>query len=92
MLFRGKRKSNGAGGWFFLFCFVLFYLLIKQCVHVYMHVIFVLTTKFFLCLFVVRNFYVLESNNGVCKFDKNKYKNLLKKVHFTDFFLRVSTN
>ena len=40
-----------------------------------MHVIFVLT----FCLFVVKNFYVLEFNNCVCKFDKNKNKNLLKK-------------
>ena len=70
MLFRGKRKSNGMGGWF--------YLLIKQCVHVYMYVIFVLTFLF-VCLFVVKNFYVLEFNNCVCKFDKNKNKNLLKK-------------
>ena len=67
MLFRGKRKSKGVGEWF--------YLLIKQCVHVYMHVIFVLT----FCLFVVKNFYVLEFNNCVCKFDKNKNENLNKK-------------
>ena len=61
-----------------------------------MHVIFVLTflvvVVVFVCLFVVKNFYVLEFNNDVCKFYKNKNKNLLKKVHFTDFFLRVSTN
>ena len=57
----------------------LFYLPIKQCVHVYMHVIFVLT------LFVVKNFYVLEFNNYVCKFDKNKNKNLLKKKNSSEF-------
>ena len=70
MLFIGKRKSNGGGGWL--------YLLIKQCVHVYMHVIFVLNFLF-VCLFVVKNFYVLEFSNCVCKFDKNKNKKLLKK-------------
>ena len=37
-----------------------------------MHVIFVLT----FCLFVVKNFYVLEFNNCVCKFNKGKNKNL----------------
>ena len=72
MLFRGKRKSKGVGEWF--------YLLIKQCVHVYMHVIFVLT----FCLFVVKNFYVLEFNNCVCKFDKNKNENLFKKKKSMD--------
>ena len=65
------------GGRVFFFCFLLllFYLLTKQCVHVYMHVIFVLA----FCLFVVKNFYILEFNNCVCKFDKNKNKNLFKK-------------
>ena len=38
-----------------------------------------LRTNFFVCLFVVKNFYVLEFNNCVCKFDKNKNQNLLKK-------------
>ena len=71
MLFRGKRKSNRVGRCFFFVSF--FYLLIKQCVHVYMHIIFVLT------FFFVKNFYVLQLNNCVCKFDKNKNKNLLKK-------------
>ena len=35
----------------------------------------------FICFFLVENFYVyfLEFNNCVCKFDKNKNKNLLKK-------------
>ena len=55
-------------------------------------VIFVLTFLFyfflffmfvclFICFFLVENFYVyfLEFNNCVCKFDKNKNKNLLKK-------------
>ena len=39
------------------------------------------TNLFFFCfvLFVVKHFYVLEFNNCVCKFDKNKNKNLLKK-------------
>ena len=34
----------------------------------------------FICFFLVENFYVyfLEFNNCVCKFDKNKNKNLLK--------------
>ena len=57
-----------------------------------MHVIFVLTFIYlfiylfiillllFVCLFLVKNFYVfLEFNNCVCKFCKNKNKNLLKK-------------
>ena len=69
MLFIGKRKSNGVGGWL--------YLLIKQCVHIYMHVVFVLTFVLNFCLFVVKKFYVLEFNNCACKFDKNK--NLCKK-------------
>ena len=47
-----------------------------------MHVIFVLT------LFVVKNFYVLEFNNCVCKFDKNKNKNLLKKKKNSSEFLK----
>ena len=36
-----------------------------------------LCTNFFVCLFVVKSFYVLEFNNCFCKFDKNK--NLFKK-------------
>ena len=37
----------------------------------------------FICFFLVENFYVyfLEFNNCVCKFDKNKNKNLFKKKH-----------
>ena len=78
MLFRGKRKSKGVGEWF--------YLLIKQCVHVYMHVIFVLTFCLFVCfLFVSFKKFLcfLEFVNCVCKFDKNKNKNLLKKKTFS---------
>ena len=59
----------------------------------FIHVIFVLTFLFyflfflylfvclFICFFLVENLYVyfLEFNNCVCKFDKNKNKNLLKK-------------
>ena len=66
MLFRGKRKSNDVGGWF--------YLLIKQCVHVYMHVIFVLFFGVVCC----KKFLCFKFNNSVCKFDKKKNKNLLK--------------
>ena len=64
-------------------------LLIKQCGHVYSCY---LCTNFFgffsffyvclfICFFLVENFYIcfLEFNNCVCKFDKNKNKNLLKK-------------
>ena len=82
MLFRGKRKSNWVGGWFYQ----------QNSVDMFIYVIFVLTFlfSFFLffmfvclsiCFFLVENFYVyfLEFNNCVCKFDKNKNKNLLKK-------------
>ena len=34
-------------------------------------------------IFVVKNVYVLEFNNCVCKFDKNNNKNLNKKMDFS---------
>ena len=55
-------------------------LLIKQCEHVYMHVIFIITFLF-VCLFfgrfLVKKAFFLEFR--ICKFDENKNKNLLKK-------------
>ena len=60
-------------------------LLIKQCGHVYMHVIFIITFLF-LCLFFGR---FLEKKiffpefTIACKFDENKNKNLLKKRFVT---------
>ena len=57
-------------------------LLIKQCGHVYMHVIFIITFLF-VCLlfgcFLVKNLFFFRIYNCVCKFDENKNKNLLKK-------------
>ena len=96
MLFRGKRKM-GEGGFTnktvrtscylctsffvvvvvcFLFCF-FFLLLLFVCLFV---------------LFLVENFYVyfLEFKNYVCKFDKNKNKNLLKKKK--NYFLTKSNS
>ena len=43
------------------------------CAHVYMHFVFCLCTN---VLFVVKKFFVLEINNCVVNFDKNKNKNL----------------
>ena len=62
----------------------MLFLLIKQCGHVYMHVFFVLTFCLFVCfvfwLFLVKKIIsFLEFNDFVCKFDKNKNKDLLKK-------------
>ena len=60
-------------------------LLIKQCGHVYMHVIFVLT--FFLACFLVvsckKFLCFFRLYNCVCKFDKTKDKNLLKRNNIT---------
>ena len=60
-------------------------LLIKQCGHVYMHVVFIITFLF-LCLFFGRflekKIFFLEFTI-VCKFDENKNKNLLKKRFVT---------
>ena len=45
-----------------------------------MHIIFVLTFIFEMLIFVYcKKKYVLEFNNCICKFDKNKNKNLNKK-------------
>ena len=55
-------------------------LLIKQCEHVYMHVIFIITFLFaglFFGRFLVKKTFFLEFR--ICKFDENKNKNLLKK-------------
>ena len=57
-------------------------LLIKQCGHAYMHVIFI-TTFLFVCLlfgrFLVQNLFFFRIYNCVCKFDEKKNKNSLKK-------------
>ena len=50
-------------------------LLIKQCEHVYMHVIFIITFLF-VCLFVFWSFYCKKN---LLKITENKNKNLLKK-------------
>ena len=47
-------------------------MIIKQCGHVYIPVIFIIT--FFICLFV---FFRIQ--HCLCKFDEDKNKNLLKK-------------
>ena len=60
----------------FFFCF--FFLLTNKTVCTCLYAYY-LCTNFFFCSFVVKNFYVLEFNNCVCKFDKNKNENLLKK-------------
>ena len=75
MLFRGKRKCNRVGGWFFSLLFLLFFLFTNKTVCTYLYACYL--CPFF--LFVVKNFYVLGLNNCVCKFDKNKSKNLFKK-------------
>ena len=47
----------------------------------HMHVIFLLT---FFLLFVVKNLYVLEFNNFVCKFDKRKKSTTLFLKNYTE--------
>ena len=59
-------------------------LLIKQCEHVYMQVIFIITFLF-VCLFfgrflVKNNFFFKNLEFSVCKFDENKNKIYLKKM------------
>ena len=100
-----KEKATGWEGGFLFVClfFVVFvfYLLTKQCVHVYIHVIFLLTFFYFylfiylfiyfFCLFVVKNFYILEFDSCICKFDKNKDKSLFKKKSFSTLFIKTNT-
>ena len=67
-------------------------LLIKQCGHVYMRVIFIIT--FYVCLygrFIVKLFF-FRIYNCVCKFDENKNKNLLKKKRKTENDCHYRTN
>ena len=63
----------------FFFCNTCVYVYVYMrmhvctCAHVYMHFVFCLCTN---VLFVVKKFFVLEINNCVVNFDKNKNKNL----------------
>ena len=64
---------------FFSFIFIIFFLFTNKTVCTCLYACYLCTNFLFVCLFVVKNFYVLEFNNCVCKFDKNKNENLLKK-------------
>ena len=80
MLFWRKKKKQSVGR---------LVLLIKQCGHVYIHVIFVLIflfVCFVFCFFFLNVFFRIY--NCFCKFNKNKNKSLLKRKN-NDFFRKM---
>ena len=73
-----KEKATGLEGGF-----------TKKTVWTCLYACYLCTNFLFVCLFVVKNFCFLEFINCVCKFEKNKNKNLLKKI-IKNIFLRNS--
>ena len=56
----------------------------------YMHIIFVLAFIFEMLIFVYEKFYVWELNNCVCKFDKNKNKNLTNiYIYISNIYINI---